>query len=433
MKEISIYFKRRKKLARLMQNNSIVILEAATEKTRNNDSLFRYRQCSNFYYLTGYNLPNAVLFIIKKNNKLISHFFTKKPNKHDEVWSGKLDNSSKICKTFSMDKCNYIDNINTHLDFYLKNCLTVCHSLDKLSNLKQLIEDKTESLQKKYRQGAEYPSKIISLNKMLHKIRLIKSSEEISQIKKACDISVRAHKDLMKACRPGLNERQLEAGLIHEFRKSNATEAYTSIVASGKNACTLHYIQNNSTMKDGDLLLTDAAAEYMNYASDITRTIPVNGKFTDTQKSIYNIVLDAQKNAIKKCKIGNNLANIHSEAIKILTRGLIKLGLLKGKLENILKKEGYKKFYMHNTGHWMGLDVHDPSEYSEDKKPIKLKAGMIFTVEPGLYIKADNSVPKKFHNIGIRIEDDILITKKGPVILTSGAPKDINDIERQMQ
>ena len=433
MKETSIYFKRRKKLARLMQNNSIVILEAATEKTRNNDSLFRYRQCSNFYYLTGYNLPNAVLFIIKKNNKLISHFFTKKPNKHDEVWSGKLDNSSKICKTLSMDKCNYIDNINTHLDFYLKNCLTVCHSLDKLSNLKQLIEDKTEILQKKYRKGAEYPSKIISLNKMLHKIRLIKSSEEISQIKKACDISVRAHKDLMKACRPGLNERQLEAGLIHEFRKSNATEAYTSIVASGKNACTLHYIQNNSTMKDGDLLLTDAAAEYMNYASDLTRTIPINGKFTDTQKSIYNIVLDAQKNAIKKCKIGNNLANIHTEAIKILTRGLIKLGLLKGKLENILKKEGYKKFYMHNTGHWMGLDVHDPCEYLEDKKPIKLKAGMIFTVEPGLYIKADNSVPRKFHNIGIRIEDDILITKKGPIILTSGAPKDIDDIERQMQ
>ena len=363
MKETSIYFKRRKKLARLMQNNSIVILEAATEKTRNNDSLFRYRQCSNFYYLTGYNLPNAVLFIIKKNNKLISHFFTKQPNKHDEVWSGKLDNSSKICKTLSMDKCNYIDNINTYLDFYLKNCLIVCHSLDKFSNLKQLIEDKTESLQKKYRQGSEYPSKIISLNKMLHKIRLIKSSEEISQIKKACDISVRAHKDLMKACRPGLSERQLEAGLIHEFRKSNATEAYTSIVASGKNACTLHYIENNSTMKDGDLLLTDAAAEYMNYASDLTRTIPVNGKFTDTQKSIYNIVLDAQKNAIKKCKIGNNLANIHAEAIKILTKGLIKLGLLKGKLENILKKEGYKKFYMHTTGHWMGLDVHDPSEY----------------------------------------------------------------------
>lgn len=433
MKETSIYFKRRRKLARLMQNNSIVILESATEKTRNNDSLFRYRQCSNFYYLTGYNLPNAVLFIIKKNNKSISHFFTKKPNKHDEIWSGKLDNSSKICKTLSMDKCNYIDNINMHLDFYLKNCLIICHSLDKFSNLKQLIEDKTESLQKKYRQGVEYPSKIISLNKMLHKIRLIKSSEEISQIKKACDISVRAHKDLMKACRPGLNERQLEAGLIHEFRKSNATEAYTSIVASGKNACTLHYIQNNSTMKDGDLLLTDAAAEYMNYASDITRTIPVNGKFTDAQKSIYNIVLDAQKNAIKKCKIGNNLANIHSEAIKILTKGLIKLGLLKGKLENILKKEGYKKFYMHNTGHWVGLDVHDPSEYLEDKKPIKLKAGMIFTVEPGLYIKADNSVPRKFHNIGIRIEDDILITKKGPVILTSGAPKDINDIERQMQ
>ena len=433
MKKTSIYFKRRKKLARLMQNNSIAILESATEKTRNNDSLFRYRQCSNFYYLTGYNSPNATLFIVKENNKLISHFFTKKPNKHDEIWTGKLDNSIKVCKTLSMDKCNYVDSINMYLDTYLKNCLTIYHSLDKSSDLKQLIEDKTETLQKKYRKGAEYPSKIISLNKILHKIRLIKSSDEISQIKKACDISVRAHKVLMKECRPGLNERYLEAGLIHEFRKSNATEAYTSIVASGKNACTLHYIENNSTMKSGDLLLTDAAAEYLNYASDITRTIPVNGKFTDTQKSIYNIVLNAQKQAIKKCKIGNNLANIHAEAVKTLTKGLIKLGLLKGKLENILKKEGYKKFYMHDTGHWMGLDVHDPCEYLEDKKPIKLEPGMIFTVEPGLYIKADKSIPKKFHNIGIRIEDDILITKKGPVILTSGAPKDIIDIEKQMQ
>jgi len=433
MKEASIYFKRRKKLSRLMQNNSIVILESATEKTRNNDSLFRYRQCSNFYYLTGYNLPNATLFIIKKNNKLISHFFTKKPNKHDEIWTGTLDNSTKVCKTLSMDKCNYIDNINMYLDSYLKNCLIIYHSLDKFSDLKQLIEDKTEALQKKYRQGTEYPSKIISLNKILHKIRLIKSSDEISQIKKACDISVRAHKVLMKECRPGLNERYLEAGLIHEFSKSNATEAYTSIVASGKNACTLHYIENNSTMKSGDLLLTDAAAEYLNYASDITRTIPVNGKFTNTQKSIYNIVLNAQKQAIKKCKIGNNLKNIHAEVVKILTKGLIKLGLLKGKLENALKKEDYKKFYMHNTGHWMGLDVHDPCEYLEDKKPIKLEPGMIFTVEPGLYIKADKSIPKKFHNIGIRIEDDILITKKGPIILTSGAPKDIIDIEKQMQ
>ena len=186
-------------------------------------------------------------------------------------------------------------------------------------------------------------------------------------------------------------------------------------------------------MKSGDLLLTDAAAEYLNYASDITRTIPINGKFTSTQKSIYNIVLNAQKQAIKKCKIGNNLKNIHAEVVKILTKGLIKLGLLKGKLENVLKKEDYKKFYMHNTGHWMGLDVHDPCEYLEDKKPVKLEPGMIFTVEPGLYIKADKSIPKKFHNIGIRIEDDILITKKGPVVLTSGAPKDIIDIEKQMQ
>ena len=233
----------------------------------------------------------------------------------------------------------------------------------------------------------------------------------------------------MKKCKPGISEKQLESQLIFDFGSSNASEAYTSIVAGGKNACILHYIDNSSTLKSGDLLLTDAACEFKNYASDITRTIPINGKYSTAQKDLYELVLLAQKNAISKCIAGNTLADIHQAAVKTLSKGLIKLGLIKGDYKTVIKKEVYKKFYMHNTGHWLGLDVHDPSDYMINEKPIPLQPGMIFTVEPGLYIRPDKSVDKKYHNIGIRIEDDVLITKSSPEVLTSKAPKNIRDIE----
>jgi Xaa-Pro aminopeptidase len=263
-------------------------------------------------------------------------------------------------------------------------------------------------------------------------LRLIKSNKEIAIIKKACRISADAHINLMRKCKPNISEKKIESQLLYDFGSNNATEAYTSIVAGGKNACILHYIDNSSNLKNGDLLLTDAACEFEYYASDITRTIPVNGKFTQDQKLIYSLVLKAQKNAISKCIIGNTLQDVHKAAVRTLTKGLIDLGLLRGDYKSIVKNELYKKFYMHNTGHWMGLDVHDPLEYVCDGKPIKLKPGMIFTVEPGLYIRADKDVNKRFHNIGIRIEDDILITKNGPDVLTSRAPKEIRDIENTM-
>ena len=428
----SIYIKRRRKLASEMLNNSVALIDASSEKIRNNDAYYRFRQSSNFFYLTGFDKPNAFLMLIKKKNKITSVFYSKKPNKLDEIWTGKLLSSKQIMKTYAFDACHYIESIEKTMPLSLQGVSVIYHSLKDDTFAKKALDDSITNLDKQYRKGVESPSQQFSLKKVLHKLRLIKDKEEIKNIRKATDISSKAHVELMRRCRPGLNERDLEAELIYNFNLNNATEAYTSIVASGKNACILHYIENSSKLKNGDLLLTDAACEFNKYASDITRTIPINGKFTKSQKIIYQIVLSAQEKAITKCCIGNTLIDVHNEATKVLCKGLIEIGLIKSSYKDAMKNQLYKKFYMHNTGHWMGLDVHDPCDYKENKKPIILKEGMVFTVEPGIYIRPDKSINKKYHNIGIRIEDDILITKKGPEVLTAGAPKQIEHIEKIM-
>ena len=424
--------RRRQKLAQMMVNNSMVVIDSTLEKLRNNDSNYRYRQCSNLYYLTGFKDPDMIVIFTKKNNVLQSISFTKKPNKHDEILTGSLLNAKKIKKIYQFDESYYIDSFKEKLNGFLKTVKTIYHSLDSDSTVNHILIESMKNLEKKYRSGAGCPSNISSLKKLIHKLRLIKSKTEINFIRKACKISANAHISLMKNCTPGLNERTLETELKYFFNINEATEAYNSIVASGSNACILHYVKNESILQDGKLLLTDAGCEYEYYASDITRTIPINGKFSPYQKQVYSIVLTAQQAAIKKCVAGNTLQDIHRTAVKEITKGLISIGLLKGSLVRNINNGEYKKFYMHNTGHWMGLDVHDPSDYIEDAKPIKLKPGMIFTVEPGLYIKPSKSVDKKYHNIGIRIEDDILVTTSAPEILTKDAPKTIKDIEETM-
>tara|TARA_B100001996_G_scaffold151676_1_gene115394 strand:+ start:1645 stop:2943 length:1299 start_codon:yes stop_codon:yes gene_type:complete len=430
---MNVFAKRRNKLGKSMDNNSLSVIESASEKIRNNDVFFPFRQDSNFFYLTGYNEPHAILLVYKHKRKIYSHFFSKKPNKLDEVWTGKIASSTQIKKIHGFDKCSYLNDLNKHMSSYLSNVNTVYHSLEDTSPTKKQLDDIVIRLDKKYRHGVKSPSKTFSLKKILQSFRLIKDKVEINNIKHASEISAKAHIHLMKKCKPGISEKDLEAELSFIFKQNQCTDAYPAIVASGKNACTLHYTKNSSKLKNGDLLLTDAACEYLNYASDITRTIPVNGRFTQEQKLIYELVLDAQIKAIKKCKIGNTLLDIDNEVIKIICKGLIKIGLLKGSLKQIIKDEKYKKFYMHSTSHWLGLDVHDSCDYQINDKPIKLKEGMIFTVEPGVYIGSDKSIPTKYHNIGIRIEDDILITKKGPEILTDLVPKNITNIEEIMQ
>ena len=432
MAENTIYKKRRQRLFKLMKDNSIALIESAPEKIRNNDSTYRYRQCSNFYYLTGYDKPSALLLVLKKNKKLSTHFFTKKPNKHDEIWTGQLPTSTTTKNLYGFDKCSYLNDIEKYLMLYLANTKTIYHAWDDDTVNKSIFDSCLHKLGEKYRSGTEIPSEFFSLKKIVHKLRLIKEKSEIDLIRAAGKISSLAHIEMIKKCKPGLTERELEAVLLYNFNINDASEAYTSIVASGKNACVLHYIDNSSMLMNGDLLLTDAACEYKNYASDITRTIPVNGKFTEDQKLLYNLVLKAQQKAITACVIGNTLQYIHMVAVKVICKGLIDLGLINENYKQAMNEKLYKKFYMHNTGHWLGLDVHDPSEYKENKELVKLEPGMIFTVEPGLYIRSDKSTDKRFHNIGIRIEDDILITKNGPEILTLKAPKSIDEIEYLM-
>ena len=432
MIENTVYKKRRKRLFRLMKDSSIVLIESAPEKIRNNDSTYRYRQCSNFYYLTGYNKPSALLVLLKKNKKLITHFFTKKPNKHDEVWIGQLPTSAKTKNLYGFDKCSYLNDLEKYLMLYLENIKTIYHAWGDDTVSKSIFDSCLHKLSEKYRSGTEVPSEFFSLKKIVHKLRLIKDKSEINLIRTAGKISSLAHIEMIKKCKPGLTERELEAVLLYNFNINDASEAYTSIVASGKNACILHYIDNSSVLMNGDLLLTDAACEYKNYASDITRTIPVNGKFTEDQKLLYNLVLKAQQKAITACVIGNTLQYVHMVAVKVICKGLIDLGLINESYKKAMDEELYKKFYMHNTGHWLGLDVHDPSEYKENKELIKLEPGMIFTVEPGLYIRPHKSINKRFHDIGIRIEDDILITKNGPEVLTLKVPKSVGEIEYLM-
>jgi len=427
-----IHIQRRGKLALEMVNNSVALIEASSEKIRNNDAYYRFRQSSNFFYLTGFDKPNAFLMLIKKKNKVKSVFCSKKPNKHDEIWTGKLPSSKQIMNNYGFDACDYFESIEKIMRVNLEGISVIYHSLKEDTFIKKVFDDTISNLDKQYRKGVESPSQVYSLKKVLHKLRLVKDKDEIKNIRKATDISSKAHVELMKRCKPGLNEKDLEAGLIYNFNLNNATEAYTSIVASGKNACILHYIDNSSKLKNGDLLLTDAACEFNKYASDITRTIPINGKFSKTQKIIYQIVLSAQEKAIAKCCIGNTLKDIHNEAVKILCKGLIEIGLLKVSYKEAIKSQVYKKFYMHNTGHWMGLDVHDDCPYSIDGKEILFEDDMIMTIEPGIYVNDTADVEARWKGIGVRIENDILIKSDGYENLTAKVPVQAEEIEQLM-
>ena len=284
------------------------------------------------------------------------------------------------------------------------------------------------------RRGGVVPSEIQALEPLVHEMRLIKSKYEISMMRKSAKISVDAHKRIFKNCKPGVFEYQIEADIIHEFGKHGAVPAYTSIVASGENACTLHYISNREKMKAGQLLLTDAGCEHEMYAADITRTIPISGKYNKEQKEIYELVLQVQKTAIDSVKPGKTFEDLQSEAIKGLTQGLKSLGLLKGRLDQLIKSEAYKDFYMHGIGHWLGMDVHDVGAYMDQKgKSRKFQPGMVLTIEPGIYIsKKNKNVPSQYRGIGIRIEDDVLVTKNGCDVLTKALPKEIDEVESIM-
>ena len=420
---------RRKKLFNKIRDNSSCIIFSEVEKYRNNDVTYKFRQSSNFFYLTGINDPSLVLIMTKYNNKASSTLICHRPNDKDRIWTGQIPSNSTYKSKFGFDNVTYFDQLENINFSNTENLYYEFHAHESIQDFLSNIEKVTSS---RYSTNSNYLSSRFNLSDLVYEMRLTKTNHEIDQIKHAASVSAQAHINLMQTCKPNLKEYQIESNFIRICMDNRCEQAYPAIVASGKNGTILHYTKNNSNLKANDLLLVDAAAEYNNYASDITRTIPISGTFNQEQKLIYNIVLKAQNMAIKSCLVDQTLINIHSIAVRYIVKGLLDAKILRGTLESNIKNEKYKKFYMHNTGHWLGLDVHDPCPYIINDKPVKLKPGMIFTVEPGIYISNDSGVDKKYHNIAIRIEDDILITKNGPCVLSQAVPKTVADIETLM-
>ena len=423
------FINRRKKLLNKISDNSSCIIFSEEEKIRNNDVTYKFRQSSNFFYLTGIDDPSLVLIMTKYNNDTSTTLICHRPNDKDRIWTGQIPSNSSYRSKYNLDSVIYFDEIEKINLRDIENLYYEFHHHDRMVEFLSNLESSVTS---RYLTNSNYLSSRLDLSNLIFEMRLIKSSHEIDEIKHAASVSTKAHINLMKTCKPNLKEYQIESDFMKVCMDNACNQAYPAIVASGKNGTILHYTKNNSTLKADDLLLVDAAAEYKNYASDITRTIPISGKFNQYQKLIYNIVLKAQTMAIKSCLVNQTLTNIHRIAVRYIVKGLLDVKILRGTLEKNIENEKYKKFYMHNTGHWLGLDVHDPCPYVINGKPVKLKPGMIFTVEPGIYISKDSGVDKKFHNIAIRIEDDVLITKNGPIVLSAAVPKTVTAIETQM-
>jgi len=409
------YAKRRKKLAKKLSSNSVGILFSNEHKVRSNDTEYPFRQNSNFYYLSGFKEDSSALMFVKSKKKLKTILFVAKKDKKLELWHGKRLGEKKAKKRFLVDEVLSIDELQKELK-------------KQLEDAKELYFDFTldYSKVKILKRYAKKLSTHKNIAPLIQKMRLIKSPSEIKLIKKAISITKEAHENLTKMAKSGKNEYELLAEIEYIFKKNGSySDAYTSIVACGNSANTLHYIENDKPLKEGELILIDAGCEYKYYASDITRTISVSNKFNKAQKELYDLVLDTQLEVLKLIKPHAKKSDLQAKAVKSLTKGMVKLGILKGSVKKLIKKEKYKKYYPHGIGHWMGLDVHDEAPYKDKKgKELRFKKGMVLTIEPGIYIqKSDKSVPKKYRGIGIRIEDDILITKNGYKNLSKFIPK----------
>ncbi|PPK53642.1 Xaa-Pro aminopeptidase [Marinobacter persicus] len=431
MKEFA---ERRRKLMERMAPDSIAILPAAPERVRNRDVLHPFRQDSDFQYLTGFGEPEAVLALIPGREHGEAVLFCKERNPEKELWDGFLVGQDGAIEQYGLDDAFPITDIDDILPGMIEGRSRVYYPLGKDPAFDTRVMDWVKTIRSKVRAGAHPPGEFVALEHLLHDLRLYKSAAEVKVMAKAGKISAEAHRRAMKRARRGGFEYQLEAELIHTFMEHGARDtAYPSIVGSGANACILHYIENSAPLKEGDLVLIDAGCELECYASDITRTFPVSGKFSDEQKALYEVVLAAQYAAIDAVKPGNHWNQPHEAALNVLTQGLIDLGLLSGTVEEAIEAGAYRPFFMHRTGHWLGMDVHDVGDYKIGDAWRQLEPGMALTVEPGLYVAPDNTnVDEKWRGIGIRIEDDVVVTKDGCRILTDDVPKTISEIEALM-
>ncbi len=425
---------RRRRLMERMAPDSIAILPAAPERVRNRDVLHPFRQDSDFQYLTGFGEPEAVLALIPGREHGEAVLFCKERDPEKELWDGYLCGPDGAIERFGLDDAFPISDIDDILPGMIEGRSRIYYPLGKDQNFDHRVMEWVKVLRSKVRTGAHPPGEFVALEHLLHDLRLYKSAAEIKVMAKAGKISAQAHINAMKRARQGGYEYNLEAALIHTFMEHGArATAYPSIVGAGANGCILHYIENRAPLRDGDLVLIDAGCELECYASDITRTFPVNGRFSPEQRALYEVVLAAQYAAIEAVRPGNHWNQPHEAALKVLTEGLLELGLITGSLDDALANEAYKPFFMHRTGHWLGLDVHDVGDYKVGDAWRQLESGMALTVEPGLYIAPDNdAVDAKWRGIGIRIEDDVVVTRDGCRVLTDDAPKTIADIEALM-
>ena len=419
---------------RMMGKGSIAILPAAAVRPRNNDVHYPYRPDSDFYYLTGFPEPEAVAVLIPGRKQGEYILFCRERDEEKERWDGPIAGQEGAVEDYDADDSFPITDLNDILPRMLEQCERVFYAMGCDPELDQQMSGWVNQLRGKARSGVHPPQEFIALDHYLHDMRLYKSRSEIALMRKAAKVSAAAHKRIMSGCKPGMMEYQLEADFVHECARRGAREqAYPPIVGGGNNATVLHYVDNDGKLQAGELVLVDAGCELEMYASDITRTFPVNGRFTAPQAQLYQLVLDAQLAAIGQVKPGNPYNAPHKAAVRTLTRGLVKLGLLKVNVNTLIKNEKYKKFFMHGTGHWLGLDVHDVGDYKIDGHWRQLEPGMVLTIEPGLYIpRGSKGVARKWQGMGIRIEDDVLVTKDGHEVLSKDAPKTIEEIEAIM-
>lgn len=423
----SEFAKRRAKFAEQMPDNSLAILSTAPTHIRNNDAEYKYRADSSFFYLTGFAEPESIMLLEKTKGQLRYTLLVREKDKLREIWDGKRAGTVGAAADYAADEAIDVKRADEIIPSYVLGKKQVFARLNA-DTLRWL--DKAKTLKR----GEGVVDNITNIDSLIDEMRLVKDAQEIALMATAAEISARGHIRAMQTVKPGMYEYQLEAEVNYVFAQHGCVPSYSSIVAGGDNANILHYVENDQPLKAGDLVLIDAGAEYQHYAGDITRTFPVSGKFSDAQKQVYQIVLDANIAAINSLRAGQHGKIHHETALKVLTQGLIDLGILSGELDALIEDKAYMPFYMHGTGHWLGLDVHDAGRYhDENEKPRTLQAGMVITVEPGLYFANDNPlVPETYRGIGIRIEDDVVITEGEPQVLTNTIVKTIADIEALM-
>ena len=435
MSEISQqeFQRRRQALLAQMQPGSAALIFAAPEATRSADSEYPYRQSSDFWYFTGFNEPEAVLVLIKSDDTHNhSVLFNRVRDLTAEIWFGRRLGQDAAPAKLGVDRALAFSEINQQLHLLLNGLDAVYHAQGEYAWADEIVCTALDKLRKGSRQNLHAPAASIDWRPMVHEMRLFKSPEEIAVMRRAGEISALAHTRAMEKCRPGMFEYQLEGEIHHEFTRHGARyPSYNTIVGSGENGCILHYTENESEMRDGDLVLIDAGCEYKGYAGDITRTFPVNGKFTPAQREIYDIVLESLETSLRLYRPGTSIQEVTGEVVRIMITGLVKLGILHGDVDQLITENAHRPFFMHGLSHWLGPDVHDVGVYGQDRSRI-LEPGMVLTVEPGLYIAPDADVPPAYRGIGIRIEDDILITEDGNENLTASVVKKADDIEALM-